>query len=92
MRDNLRNAVATDIPEPYEVAPFELDHDITRRDSWLFAPLIAAAVTLPIVATVLLGASAWNLATNNEASLYSSQPTTFASRWPNREMPLVVVR
>jgi hypothetical protein len=41
---------------------------------------------------VLLGASAWNLATNNEASLYSSQPTTFASRWPNREMPLVVVR
>jgi hypothetical protein len=91
MRDNLRNAIATDIPEPYEVAPFELDHDITRRDSWMFAPLIAAAVTLPIVATVLLGASAYRLMTN-EASVYSSQPTTFASRWPSREMPTIVVR
>jgi hypothetical protein len=91
MRDNLRNAIATDIPEPYEVAPFELDHDITRRDSWMFAPLIAAAVTLPIVATMLLGASAYRLATN-DASAYSSQPTTFASRWPSREMPTIVVR
>jgi hypothetical protein len=91
MRDNLRNAIATDIPEPYEVAPFELDHDITRRDSWMFAPLIAAAVTLPIVATMLLGASAYRLMTN-EASVYSSQPTTFASRWPSREMPTIVVR
>jgi hypothetical protein len=91
MRDNLRNAIATDIPEPYEVAPFELDHDITRRDSWMFAPLIAAAVTLPIVVTVLLGVSAYRLATN-EASAYSSQPTTFASRWPSREMPTIVVR
>lgn len=92
MRDNLRNTIATDLREPSEVAPFELDHDITRRDSWMFAPLIAAAVTLPIVATVLLGASAWHLATSDEASLYSSQPTTFATRWPSREMPLIVVR
>jgi hypothetical protein len=92
MRDNLSNTIATDIPEPYEVAPFELDHDITRRDSWMFAPLIAAAVALPIVATVLLGASAWRLATSDEASLYSSQPTTFATRWPTREMPQIVVR
>jgi len=91
MRDNLRNTIPTDIPEPYEVEPFELDHDITRRDSWMFAPLIAAAVTLPIVATVLLGASAYRLATN-DASAYSSQPTTFASRWPSREMPTIVVR
>ena len=91
MRDKLRNAIATDIPEPYEVAPFELDHDITRRDSWMFAPLIAAAVTLPIIATVLLGASTYRLLTN-ETSATSSQPTTFASRWPSREMPTIVVR
>ncbi|HKS60537.1 MAG TPA: hypothetical protein VJT13_02490 [Xanthobacteraceae bacterium] len=91
MRDKLRNAIATDIAEPYEVAPFELDHDITRRDSWMFAPLIAAAVTLPILATVLLGASTYRLVTN-ETSATSSQPTTFASRWPSREMPTIVVR
>ncbi len=91
MRDDLRKSIATDIPEPYERAPFELDHDITRRDSWMFAPLIAAAVTLPIVVTVLLGASAYQLATGG-ASIYSSQPTTFATRWPSREMPLIVIR
>ncbi len=91
MRDNLRSAIATDVPEPYDVARFEFDPDITRRDSWLFAPLIAAAVTLPIIATVFLGASVWQIA-SGEPSAYSSQPTTFASRWPNREMPLVVVR
>ena len=92
MRDNLRDTIATDLPEPDERAPFELDHDITRRDSWMFAPLIAAAVTLPIIATVLFGFSAWHLVMNDETSAYSSQPTTFASRWPNREMPTIVVR
>ena len=87
MRDNLRNAIATDLPEPYEVAPFELDHDITRRDSWMFAPLIAAAVTLPIVVTVLLGASAYQLATGDErrsirASRPRSQPAGRAGKCP----------
>lgn len=91
MRDNLSNAIATDIPEPHDVAPFELDHDITRRDSWMFAPLIAAAVTLPIIATVFLGISAYQIA-NGGASITSNQPTTFASRWPSREMPQIVVR
>jgi hypothetical protein len=91
MRDNLHDTIATDVPEPYDVAPFEFDHGMTKRDSWMFAPLIAAAVALPIVATVLLGASAYRLATS-EASVYSSQPTTFASRWPSREMPTIVVR
>ena len=94
MRDHLRGAIATDLrePEPYERAPFTFDHDIARRDSWMFAPLIAAAVTLPIIATVLLGFSAWHLATSDEASVYSSQPTSFATRWPSREMPTIVVR
>src|SRR5262245_31712574 len=31
------------------VAPLELDDDLTRRDSWMFAPLIAIAVALPMV-------------------------------------------
>lgn len=91
MRD-LRETIAADVPEPYETAPFELDHDITRRDGWMFAPLIAAAVTLPILATVFLGASVWQIATGDEVAAYSGQPTTFASRWPSREMPTVVVR
>jgi hypothetical protein len=91
MRDNLHQVIATDIPEPNERAPFEFDHDITRREAWMFTPLIAAAVTLPLIATVLFGLSAWHLA-SREASLSAPRATTFASRWPDREMPLVVVR
>lgn len=90
MRD-LSKTIATDVPEPHDVAPFEFDHDIGKRDTWMFAPLIAAAVTLPIIATVFLGVSAYQIATGG-ASITSSQPTTFATRWPSREMPQVVIR
>ena len=54
MPDNLHEVIATDLPPPVERAPLELDDDITRKDAWLFAPLIAAAVALPLVATVAL--------------------------------------
>ena len=90
--DNLRSVIVTDIPQgsvPPASAPLEVDQDITRRDAWMFGPLVAAAVTLPLIATVLLGASAWHLI-NNEASLSSAPPSSFASRWPDRELPLVV--
>jgi len=80
MPDNLHNVIPTDIPAPVERAPLELDDDIGRKDAWMFAPLIAAAVTLPLVATIALAVSVWHLATH-EPSFASAQPTTFASRW-----------
>jgi hypothetical protein len=86
---HLRQVIATDIPEPAAApgpAPLEIDDDITRRDAWLFAPLIAAAVALPIVVTALLGFSAWHLL-QNEASL-SAPASSFASRWPDKELPV----
>jgi len=86
MRDNLHGLIASDIPAPVERAPLELDDDITRKDAWMFAPLIAAAVTLPLIATVLLAVSAWHLI-NNEPSIASTQPATFASRWES--VPIV---
>jgi hypothetical protein len=92
MRNQLRDVIATDIPavpRPGPVrAPLEIDEDLTRRDAWMFAPLIAAAVTLPLIATALLGLSMWHLATE-EASA-TKPPTTFASRWPEHEMPTVM--
>ena len=88
MRDELHDVIATDIPAPVERAPLELDDDITRKDAWMFAPLMAAAVTLPLVATVLLAASAWQLI-NDGPSIASTQPTTFASRWPDKTLPVI---
>jgi hypothetical protein len=90
MRNRLRDVIVTDIPQSArtpEPAPLEIDGDLRQRDAWMFAPLIAAAVTLPLVAVALLGLSAWHLATQ-EASA-NKQATTFASRWPEREMPTV---
>ena len=88
----LRDTIATDIPETHvslETAPLEMDDDLTRRDAWMFGPLIAAAVTLPVIATVLLGMSAWHLI-NTQASVSTQPPVTFASRWPERELPTVI--
>ena len=90
--DNLRSVIATDIPHdtvPPETARLEVDEDLTRRDAWMFGPLLAATLTLPIVASAMLGLSAWHLI-SNEASLSAPPPNTFASRWPDRELPLVV--
>ena len=87
---HLREVIATDIPEPAaapKTAPLEIDDDITRRDAWLFAPLVAAAITLPILMTAVLGFSAWHLI-NIEASL-SAPASSFASRWPDKELPVV---
>jgi hypothetical protein len=88
MRNDLREVIATDIPQSAPTrAPFEIDDDLTRRDAWMFAPLIAAAVTLPLIATALLGVSVWHLATQDASA--PKPPITFASRWPEREMPTV---
>lgn len=88
---NLHDVIVTDIPQPAEREPLALDEDIGRRDAWMFAPLIATAVALPLAATALLGFGAWHLI-HGGPSVASAQPTTFASRWPSREMPQVVLR
>jgi len=82
--------IATDIPPPAskpERARVEIDPDLTRHDVWLFVPLIAAAVALPLIAAGTLGFSAWHLARQDLAS--KAPPVTFASRWPEHEMPVV---
>jgi hypothetical protein len=83
MRD--QRSIATDIPRPAR-ARIEIDEDLTPRDAWIFAPLFAAVVALPLLAAVMLGSAAWHLAAQEIAG---KPPVTFASRWPEREMPTV---
>ena len=90
--DHLRGVITTDLPQTYaapETAPIEMDEDLTRGDAWMFGPLLAAAVALPIAVTTLLGFSAWNLI-DKQASLSSPPPATFATRWPDQELPTVI--
>jgi hypothetical protein len=70
------------------IAPIELDDDLAPRDSWMFAPLIAAVVVLPILATAAFGISVFSIANRDEASS-SAPPATFASRWPEQTLPVI---
>jgi hypothetical protein len=77
------------VPTKTEVktAPIELDDDLTGRDAWMFVPLAAIVVALPILATAVFAFSAWDLASRDEAS--RSPPATFAMRWPEQPLPLL---
>ncbi len=90
---NLHDVIATDIDraEPADRAPLELGEDITRQDAWMFAPLVAATVGLPLVVTALLAFGAWHMI-DSEQSASATPPTTFASRWPEEGLPLTMLR
>ncbi len=63
---------------------FTRDDVMTRREMWLFVPLLAVLVALPLAILAMLGTTLW-LRTHQPAFRDASQaaPTTFASRWPD---------
>jgi hypothetical protein len=63
------HSVRTHRTEEVETAPLELDHDLTRRDAWMFTPLLAIMIALPIMISALFAFSAWHIANRDEASL-----------------------
>ena len=75
-------------PAQVEIAPIELDDDLTRRDAWMFTPLLAIVIALPIMVSALFAFSAWHIANRDEASL-SGPPATFATRWPDQSLPVL---
>ena len=89
----LHDVIPTDIPEPQPVerVPLELDEDITRKDSWLFAPLAAAAFALPLVAAAVLTFGAWR-GVDGMQSASIDLDTTFSSRWPEQGLPTTMLR
>jgi hypothetical protein len=71
-----------------ERAPLELDEDLERRDSWMFAPLIAIVIALPILMTAVLGFTIFQI--RHETALSNEAPATvIASRWPAQPLPIV---
>jgi len=69
-------------------APIEFDDDLTGRDAWMFTPLVAIMIALPIMVSALFAFSAWHLAHRDEAAR-SGPPATFAMRWPEASLPTV---
>ena len=77
-----------EVREPSERAPLELDGDLRRRDTWMFAPLIAIVAALPIILTALFAVSAYTVFNRDEASI-AAPPASFAMRWPEHALPVV---
>jgi hypothetical protein len=71
-----------------EHAPLELDADLERRDTWMFAPLIAIVIALPILMTAVLGFTVIQI--RSESAMSNETPATvIASRWPDQALPVV---
>ena len=75
-----------------EIAEFSENQDLKRRDLWLFAPLLAVVVALPLAIVALLSVGLWFAARTVDLSVTSSAPTTFAARWPDQALPETVIR
>jgi hypothetical protein len=54
------------------------EDDLTKRDLWMFAPLLAVFVAMPLAIVAVASASLWFSA--HSAGRYSDA-STFASRW-----------
>jgi len=75
-----------DLAEPAQ------DHDPTRRDVWLFAPLLAIAVVLPLAIATVIGVTLWLALRPIPHEASQSAPITFASRWPDLSPSGTLVR
>ena len=56
------------------------EDDLGARDLWMFGPLFAILVAIPLAITVILSASLWFAA--NSADRFGSD-NSFVSRWQN---------
>jgi hypothetical protein len=75
-----------------EIAEFAEDQELKRRDLWLFAPLLAVLVALPLAIVTVLSVGLWFAAHGVDLSVAQPAPTTFAARWPDHALPETVVR
>jgi hypothetical protein len=71
----------------------DLGDGLDRSDLWLFGPLIAIVVGLPIAIVALTSAGLWFAATHTDLTVVQRPPAdTFASRWVEPRKPDVFIR
>jgi len=75
---------STDLADPGE--------SLGRSDFWLFAPLIAIVVAMPLALVALTSAGLWFAAHHSDLSVQRRGADTFASRWVEPPKPEVFIR
>ena len=81
---------ATSPPRNTELA--DLGDGVDRTDLWLFGPLIAIVVGLPIAIVALTSAGLWFAATRADLTVQRPPADTFASRWVEPPKPEIFIR
>ena len=76
----------TDMPIVNDADTPETDV-LTRRDAWLFAPLLVVLVALPLAMVTIVSAGLWFAAHRLDLSLTQPTQSTFVARWPDRALP-----
>jgi hypothetical protein len=56
------------------------EDDLGARDLWMFGPLVAILIAIPLAIAVVLGATLWFA--SNSADRFAAD-NSFASRWQN---------
>lgn len=73
--------------------PADLSDGLDRTDLWLFGPLIAIVVAMPLAIIALTGAGLWFAATHTDLTVVQRpKADTFASRWVEPPKPDVFIR
>ena len=57
------------------------EDDLGTRDLWMFGPLFAILVAIPLAIAVVLSATLWFAA--NSVDRFGADNNSFASRWEN---------
>jgi hypothetical protein len=70
----------------------DLGEGLDRSDFWLFAPLIAIVVAMPLALVALTSAGLWFAAHHSDLSVARPRADTFASRFVEPPKPEVFVR
>jgi hypothetical protein len=74
-----------------EIAQFNDEQELKRRDLWMFAPLIAVLVAMPLAIVAVVSVGLYVAAQRLDLSLASqSPPVNFTARWPDKNWPTVV--
>ena len=71
----------------------DLGDGLDRSDLWLFGPLIAIVVAMPLAIIALTSAGLWFAATHADLTVVQRPPAdTFASRWVEPPKPESFIR
>ena len=71
----------------------DLGDGLDRSDLWLFGPLIAIMVAMPLAIIALTSAGLWFAATHADLTVVQRPPAdTFASRWVEPPKPESFIR